>query len=73
MNEERWLDFEESHARLQREVEVLSDVVAGQQRELDELRKEMEILAGRYRDLRDGLASREGQGEDPLPPHYLPR
>ena len=76
--DDRLMDLEESHALLEREVEQLGEVVAAQQRELDELRRQIELLAGRYRDLRSGLsraqAGEDGEdGGDPPPPHYLPR
>ncbi|MGE4291380.1 MAG: SlyX family protein [Desulfovibrio sp.] len=70
--EERLTRLEEQQALRDSEVEELSRVVAEQQQEIMELRKQLEILAGRYRALRAALPEGE-KGEDPLPPHYLPR
>lgn len=72
MMEERLIRLEEIQALRDREVEELSRALADQQREIDELRKQMDILAGRYRDLRSVLSDGE-EGDDPPPPHYLPR
>jgi SlyX protein len=70
--ESRLVRLEELQALRDREVEELNRVVAQQQMEITELRRQMEILAGRYRALRTALPEGE-EGEDPLPPHYLPR
>lgn len=70
--EDRLIRLEELLALQGRDLEELNRVVAGQQREITELRKRLDILAGGYRELRAALPKDE-QGEDPLPPHYLPR
>ncbi|MGE4470032.1 MAG: SlyX family protein [Desulfovibrio sp.] len=72
--EERLTRLEEEQALRDREVEQLNAVVTEQQKELAELRKRLDLLAGRYRALRESMADNDSdQGEDPLPPHYLPR
>ncbi|MEF2144355.1 MAG: SlyX family protein [Desulfovibrionaceae bacterium] len=70
--EERIVQLEEVLALQGRELEQLSGVVAGQQREIDELKHQLKVLGGRYREMRAALKEQPDDPGDPLPPHYLP-
>ncbi|SKA85754.1 SlyX protein [Paucidesulfovibrio gracilis DSM 16080] len=70
--ETRVMRLEESLALRDREVEQLNAALTEQQREINELRKQLDLLAGRYRSLREALQQDE-EGPEPLPPHYLPK
>ncbi|MFA7166908.1 MAG: SlyX family protein [Desulfoplanes sp.] len=50
-----------------RTIEKLNEVVTAQQRQLDEIEKQMKFLAGK---LRDVALSDQGESPEPPPPHY---
>lgn len=65
--EEEIIELQTKVAFQDRAMEQLSDVVAAQQRQIDELEKRLKVLANK---LRDVALSDQVEGPEPPPPHY---
>ena len=61
-------DMEARLAHFERLSEDLSDIVAGQGREIDRLKKQVSALSSRVLDLQQDW--RSGAADDKPPPHY---
>lgn len=68
--EDKIVRLESDHALLERTVEQLNDVVTAQQRQIDRLEREMELLAGKLKNV--AAAAQQRPQDDPPPPHYQP-
>ncbi len=66
--EERIVELETRLAFQENTIEELSDVVAQQQIQLDDVIKELLALKEQYQNT--NAEGAEGQGEEPPPPHY---
>lgn len=66
--EERVERLENAVALQDRTIEKLNDVVFEQQKQIDNLEKQLELLAGKYRQLKE--AAVQGPPDDAPPPHY---
>ena len=68
-SEERLIQLEALFTHLQRTVQELDQVIVDQSRRIDLLQRDLKMLAGDVRSVRD--ASREPRRpEDEIPPHY---
>ena len=68
MNDERLIDLEVRVTHQEATLQALNDVVAGQQRLIDQLRKEVEQLQRQLREAAPGNIA--APWEEPPPPHY---
>lgn len=66
--EQRLVDLETKIAFQENAISQLSDVIVDQQRQIDQLRKELEALHLQVLALAPSLIA--GQGEETAPPHY---
>ncbi|WP_207062496.1 SlyX family protein [Motiliproteus sp. SC1-56] len=66
--EERLIELETRTAFQEDTVQSLSDTVARQQRELDDLREMVRIINKQLKSLSEGHP--QSVGEEPPPPHY---
>lgn len=68
-SEERLIHLEALFTHLQRTVQELDQVIVDQSRRIDQLQRDLKLLASDVRSVRD--ASREPRRpEDEIPPHY---
>lgn len=66
--EERLIELETRLAFQDHVVQELNDVVVRQQREIDDLRREIEMLSNQLKTLAPSLV--ENRSDEPPPPHY---
>ncbi len=66
--EDRIERLENAVALQDRTIEKLNDVLFEQQKQIDNLEKQMEMLAVKYRQLKESAA--QGEFDDVPPPHY---
>jgi SlyX protein len=68
MEDERLTDLEIRLTHQEATLHTLNDVIAAQQRTIDQLRKEVETLKRQLRDMSAGDMA--APWEEPPPPHY---